>query len=87
LERTGIRELVAIASVGGGARIPIITTTISEHFRVPVITTGQPELTAAIGAGLASVRGTVEDEKTSMAPAAAAAVAATTMAPDSRERV
>ena len=26
LERNGVRELVAIASVGGGARIPIITT-------------------------------------------------------------
>ena len=56
LERNGIRtaDLVAVASVGGGARIPIITTTLSEHFRVPVITTGQPELTAAIGGGLQS---------------------------------
>src|SRR6478672_5070216 len=85
LERNGVRELVAVASVGGGARIPIITTTLSEQFRVPVITSGQPELTAAIGAGLAAVRGTVEDQKTSMAaaaPAVPAAVAATTMAPE-----
>ena len=58
LERNGVRELVAVASVGGGARIPIITTTLSERFRVPVITSGQPELTAAIGGGLAAVRGT-----------------------------
>ena len=60
LQRNGVRELAAVASVGGGARIPIITTTLSEHFRVPVITSGQPELAAAIGGGLAAVRGTVD---------------------------
>ena len=87
VERNGIRtaDLVAVASVGGGARIPIITTTLSEHFRVPVITTGQPELTAAIGGGLRAARGTVDEGKTSMAAApgvAAAAAAATAMAPE-----
>lgn len=86
LERNGIQiaSLVAVASVGGGARIPIITTTLSEHFRVPVITTGQPELTAAIGGGLRAGRGTVDEGATSMAAApgvAAAAAAATAMAP------
>ena len=79
LQRSGIRpgDLVAVASIGGGARIPIITTTLSEHLRVPVITAPQPELTAAIGAGLRAVRGTVEEGATSMAvlPAAAAVVA------------
>ena len=86
LERNGIRELAAVASVGGGARIPIITTTLSERFRVPVITNAQPELAAAIGGGIAAVRGTVDDDSTSMAaaaPAAAAsALAATSMAPE-----
>ena len=86
VERNGIQaaDLVAVASVGGGARIPIITTTLSEHFRVPVITTGQPELTAAIGGGLRAARGTVNEGATSMAAApgvAAAAAAATAMAP------
>jgi hypothetical protein len=86
VERNGIAnaDLVAVASVGGGARIPIITTTLSEHFRVPVITTGQPELTAAIGGGLRAARGTVVDGATAMAAApgaAAAAAAATAMAP------
>jgi hypothetical protein len=81
LERNGVRELAAVASVGGGARIPIITTALSEHFRVPVITHGQPELTAAIGGGLAAVRGTVDDDNTSMA-AAAPAAAATAMVPE-----
>jgi hypothetical protein len=85
LERNGVRAgLVAVALVGGGARIPIITTTLSERFRVPVITSGQPELTAAIGGGLAAARGTAEDGHTSMAAAgpAAAAAAATAMAPE-----
>ena len=87
MERNGIRDadLVAVASMGGGARIPIITTTLSEHFRVPVITTGQPELTAAVGGGLKAVRGTVDEGMTSMAAVpgvAAAAAAATAMAPE-----
>jgi len=85
LERNGVRagDLAAVASVGGGARIPIITTTLSDRFRVPVITNAQPELAAAIGAGLAAVRGTVEEGATSMAAAApAAAAAAAAMAPE-----
>jgi len=82
LQRSGIRpsDLVAVASVGGGARIPIITTTLSEHLRVPVVTSPQPELAAAIGAGLKAVRGTVEEGATSMAvvPPPAAVVAPVT---------
>jgi actin-like ATPase involved in cell morphogenesis len=86
VERNGIAnaDLVAVASVGGGARIPIVTTTLSEHFRVPVITTGQPELMAAIGGGLRASRGKLDDGATSMAAApgvVAAAAAATAMAP------
>ncbi len=88
LQRSGIRpaDLVAVASVGGGARIPIITTTLSEHLRVPVVTGAQPELAAAIGSGLKAARGTVEEGATSMAAlpgaATAAAVAAAPLAPD-----
>ncbi|MCV7281378.1 Hsp70 family protein [Mycolicibacterium flavescens] len=85
IERNGVRGLAAVASVGGGARIPIITTTLSERFRVPVITMGQPELAAAIGGGLAAVRGSVDEGATAMSPApaaAAAAAAATAMAPE-----
>jgi Hsp70 protein len=88
VDRSGIRgaDLVAVASVGGGARMPIITTTLSEQFRVPVITAANPELTAAIGGGLKAVRGTVEEGMTSMAaaPAAAGAAAATAMAPEAQ---
>ena len=86
LERNGIRtaDLAAVASVGGGARIPIIAATLSEHFRVPVITTGQPELTAAIGGGLRAARGAIDEGQTTMAAAApgAVAAAATAMAPE-----
>ncbi|MGA9493601.1 MAG: Hsp70 family protein, partial [Mycobacterium sp.] len=52
LQRNGIRaaDLVAIASVGGGASIPLITTTLSERFGSLVITAPRPHLTAALGA-------------------------------------
>ena len=91
VDRNGSRSgaLVAVASAGGGARIPLITTTLSEHFGVPVITTAQPELTSAIGGGLQAARGTAEEGATAMAAAvapptaaAAAAVEATQMAPE-----
>ena len=79
LQRSGIRlsDLVAVASVGGGARIPVVTTTLSEHLRIPVVTGAQPELAAAIGAGRRAVWGTVEEGATSVAvlPKAAAAAA------------
>jgi Hsp70 protein len=77
LQQSGIRpsDLVAVATVGGGARIPIVTTTLSAQLRVPVITAAQPELAAAIGSGLKAVRGTVEEGATAMAPAPAAAAA------------
>src|SRR6201999_1582047 len=40
LDRNGIRpsDVAAVASSGGGARIPLVTTTLSERFRVPVTT-------------------------------------------------
>jgi hypothetical protein len=88
LDRNGIRagELVAVATAGGGARIPLTTTTLSEHLGVPVITTPQPELTSAIGGGLAAARGvdvgTSPFAEAAPPTAAAAAVAATQMAPE-----
>lgn len=54
--RIHVADLAAIASIGGGAHIPVITTTLSEELRVPVITVPQPELTAANGAALRAVR-------------------------------
>lgn len=86
LQRNGVRpgDLAAVVTTGGGARIPLVTTMLSEHFRVPVITAPHPELAAAIGAGVGAARGTVVDGLTSVAPAAgvvAAASAPTGLAP------
>ncbi len=76
LQRSGIRpiDLVAVAAVGGGSRIPVLVTSLSEHLRVPIVTSARPELAAAIGGGLTAVRGLVPDGATSMAPAAVAPV-------------
>ncbi|WP_193048478.1 Hsp70 family protein [Mycolicibacterium baixiangningiae] len=78
LERAGVQpaDLVAVATAGGGARIPIITTTLSENFRVPVVTTPRPELSAAVGAGLAAIRGPGDDDRTALAAVAPATAAA-----------
>lgn len=77
LQRSGIRpgDLAAVATVGGGALIPILVTSLSEHLRVPVVTSGRPELAAAIGGGLTAARGLVPDGATAMAPAAVAPMA------------
>ena len=71
MHRNGIRsgDLAAVASVGGGARIPVITTTLSEHLGVPVVTQAFPGLSAAIGGGLlAAAR--ADDGVTALAPVA-----------------
>jgi cell division ATPase FtsA len=75
LQRSQLRvaDLVAIASVGGGASIPAVTTTLSQHFRAPVITTPRPHMTAAIGAALRATRGAANNGETAMAPTAAGA--------------
>ncbi|WP_179472442.1 Hsp70 family protein [Mycolicibacterium vinylchloridicum] len=70
LERSGVRpaDLAAVASIGGGAAIPVITTTLSQHLRVPVITTPRPAFTGVIGAALRASRGPADDSATAMAP-------------------
>ncbi len=73
LARNGIRDLVAIVSTGGGANLPAVTATLSRHFRVPVVTTPRPQLTAAVGAALRVARGA--DDAPFAAPAAPAAAA------------
>ncbi|MDT5322096.1 MAG: hypothetical protein QOD88_4618 [Mycobacterium sp.] len=83
LQRNGIRsaDLAAIASVGGGASIPMVTTTLSEQLRVPVITAPRPHLTAAVGAALRAARGPADSE-TALAPTAAGSVADATTISD-----
>jgi actin-like ATPase involved in cell morphogenesis len=70
LRRNGIRDLVAVASVGGGANIPAVTTMLSGHLRVPVVATPRPQLTAALGGALRAVRGPGDNTPTTSTPAA-----------------
>ncbi len=74
LARAGVRaaDLAAVASIGGGAAIPVVTTTMSEHLRVPVVTTTRPAVTAAIGVALRVARGPADDNATAVARLAAA---------------
>ena len=70
-------DLAAVASIGGGARIPAVTTALSDQLRVPVISTARPELTAASGAALHAVRRPEDDSLTAAAsPIASAAIPA-----------
>jgi hypothetical protein len=71
--RIPLADLTAIASVGGGANIPAVTTALSDQLRVPVVTTARPELTAARGAALRAVRVPDADSRTVVAAAAAPA--------------
>ncbi|WP_029117102.1 Hsp70 family protein [Mycobacterium sp. URHB0044] len=58
LMRNGIwaSQVVAVATVGGGARIPLVTQRLSEALRMPVTTTADAQSVAAIGAALIASR-------------------------------
>jgi hypothetical protein len=45
-------DLTAVATVGGGASIPLITARVSERLRIPVFTAPQPAFAAAVGAAI-----------------------------------
>ena len=81
LGRNGIRDLVAVVSVGGGANIPAVTTMLSGHLRVPVVTTPRPQLTAAIGGAMRAVGGPGDNSATALTPAAPATATARALAP------
>ncbi len=63
-------SLAAVATVGGGAGIPLVTQRLSEQFRVPVITTPQSQLNVAAGAALLADRDLAADAPTGLAAAA-----------------
>ena len=69
--RIGWAGISAVVTVGGGASIPLVTQRLSEHSRVPVVTTPQPALDAAVGAALFAAYGAEADAQTGVAPAAA----------------
>ncbi|CDO86650.1 molecular chaperone [Mycobacterium triplex] len=48
--KIAVTDLSAVATVGGGAAIPLLATRLSERLGVPVHTTPQPAFTAALGA-------------------------------------
>jgi hypothetical protein len=79
LQRNNIARahLAAIATVGGGARIPLVTQRLSEVTRIPVITTPRSQLIAALGAALIARRGPVAEAPTGIAMAAVARPVAT----------
>jgi actin-like ATPase involved in cell morphogenesis len=54
LQRNEIQlsNLAAVAIVGGGASIPLLTTSLAGRLRVPIHTTPQPAFSSAIGAAL-----------------------------------
>jgi actin-like ATPase involved in cell morphogenesis len=78
--RIPLASISAVATVGGGARIPLITQRLSEHLRTTVVTTPQPQLTAAAGAALIAERSQVVETATAIASAAPAAPATATVA-------
>ena len=77
LQRNGVpvSNVAAVATVGGGAAIPLVTQRLSERLRAPVVTTPQPQLNVAAGAALVANRGLGADAPTGLAPAADAPAA------------
>ena len=70
LQRNGIRaNLAAVATVGGGASIPVLATRLSERLQVPILTTPQPVVSAAVGAAVLG-----QQQSSAGAPTAAAPV-------------
>lgn len=71
LQRNGISpdRVAAVATVGGGAAIPLVTQRLSERLRAPVVTTPQSQLNIAAGAALVANQGDI-DAPTGMAAAA-----------------
>ncbi|MBU9762699.1 Hsp70 family protein [Mycobacterium sp. TNTM28] len=76
-----VSSVTAVATVGGGAAIPLVTQRLSERLRAPVVTTPQPALVVATGAALVADRVAEAGAPTGMAPEVAAADAPTGMAP------
>ncbi|MGK2880668.1 MAG: Hsp70 family protein [Mycobacterium sp.] len=57
LARNGVAlsAVVAVATTGGGARIPFVTQQLSQRLRLPVVTASDPQLVAAAAVSLAAL--------------------------------
>uniref|UniRef100_UPI0021F27B96 Hsp70 family protein n=1 Tax=Mycolicibacterium psychrotolerans TaxID=216929 RepID=UPI0021F27B96 len=73
--RIATAHLAGVVTVGGGARIPLVTQRLSEALRCPVITAPHAQTAAAIGAELIAVRAAAHEAPTTLAPAAATMLA------------
>jgi len=62
------KRLSAVATVGGGAAIPLVAQLLSQQLGVPVVTSPTPALVAAAGAPLVDARTLSADAPTGMAP-------------------
>ncbi|WP_235652670.1 Hsp70 family protein [Mycolicibacterium boenickei] len=83
LRRNGIHpaQLSALVTVGGGARIPLVTQRLSDSFRMPVTTVPQAQVIAAVGAALLGRRGADETAtQVAVAPAAVPVTGTATVA-------
>ena len=76
-------DLAAVATVGGGARIPLVTQRLSEAMRIPVTTSPQAQVVGAVGAELIAGRDPEAEAATLLAatPLAAAPIAAAPAVP------
>lgn len=72
----------AVATVGGGAAIPLVTQRLSERLRTTVATTPRPQFSVAAGAALVAERVIDAGAPTGLAPIVAAAEAPTGLAPE-----
>ena len=68
--RIPLASVSAVATVGGGAAVPLVTQSLSERLRAPVVTTPAPQLVAATGATAAAASGFGADAPTGMGPVA-----------------
>jgi actin-like ATPase involved in cell morphogenesis len=78
LARNGVRpaHVSAVATIGGGARIPLLTQRLSQHLRTQVVTTAHPQLTAAAGASLLATSSQSDETATTLTPTAPVVAAA-----------
>ena len=67
--RIELADVTTVALVGGGARIPLLARRVSEHTGLPVVTSSQPALDAAVGAAVFAAYAADSEAATGVAPA------------------
>lgn len=63
-------DVTTVALVGGGARIPLIASRLTEHTQVPLVVSPVPALDAAVGAAIFAAYTQDSEAATGLAPAA-----------------